>query len=125
MNHITDVIVEEAIKTTDPDIIGISSILDAEDEENAEGMNKIDHESETPCTIHTVVLPKPTLINANINSVIDAMWKIVQPEDINTNDKDNFYEALPSDNHAVTNLSFQYPVNQMIQLLNGLTPINY
>ncbi len=100
MNHISDVIVEEAIKTTDPDKIGISSILDAEDEENAEGMNNIDHKSETPCTIHTVVLPKPTLIDAKINSASDAMWKIVQPEDINTNDKDNFYEALPSDNHG-------------------------
>jgi hypothetical protein len=100
MNHISNVIIEEAIKTTDPEIIGISSILDAEDEENAEGMNNIDHKSETPCTIHTAVLSKPTLINANINSASDAMWKIVQPEDINTNDNNNFDEALPSDNHG-------------------------
>ncbi len=37
MNHVTEKIIEEAITTTDPDIIGISSMLDAEDEENSEG----------------------------------------------------------------------------------------
>ncbi len=30
-------IIEEAITTTDPDIIGIPSVLDAKDEENSEG----------------------------------------------------------------------------------------
>jgi hypothetical protein len=40
LNHITDKIIEEAITTTDPDIIGISSVLDAKDEENSEGMYK-------------------------------------------------------------------------------------
>ncbi len=38
MNHVTEKIIEEAITTTDPDIIGISSILDAEDEENSKAM---------------------------------------------------------------------------------------
>ena len=38
LNLITKKIIEEAITTTDPDIIGISSVLDAEDEENSEGM---------------------------------------------------------------------------------------
>jgi hypothetical protein len=32
MNHVTKNIIEEAITTTDPDIIGISSMLDAKDE---------------------------------------------------------------------------------------------
>jgi hypothetical protein len=36
MNQVTGKIIEEAITTTDPDIIGISSMLDAEDEENSE-----------------------------------------------------------------------------------------
>ncbi len=35
LNLITKKIIEEAIMTTDPDIIGISSMLDAEDEENS------------------------------------------------------------------------------------------
>ncbi len=35
---ITEKIIEEAITTMDPDIIGISSMLDAKDEENSEGM---------------------------------------------------------------------------------------
>jgi hypothetical protein len=29
MNHVTEKIIEEAITTTDPDIIGISLVLDA------------------------------------------------------------------------------------------------
>jgi hypothetical protein len=38
MNHVTEKIIEESITTTDPDIIGISLVLDAKDEENSEGM---------------------------------------------------------------------------------------
>jgi hypothetical protein len=76
MNHVTEKIIEEAIMTTDPDIVGISSVLDAEDEENSEGMCNIDHESAFPYTIHTAVLPKPSLINANANSAITAMLDI-------------------------------------------------
>jgi hypothetical protein len=38
MNHVTEKIIEETITTTDPDIIGVSSVLDAKDEENSEGM---------------------------------------------------------------------------------------
>ena len=41
---ITEKIIEEAIMTTDPDIIGISLVLDAKDEENSEGMCNIDHD---------------------------------------------------------------------------------
>ncbi len=58
MNHITENIIEEAITTTDPDIIGISSVLDAEYKESSEGMCNIDHEAASPYTIHTAVLPK-------------------------------------------------------------------
>ncbi len=65
--------------TTDPDIVGVSSVLDAKDEENAEEMNDIDHKTVTPYTIHTAVLPKPSLIDANINSAIKAMLEKIQP----------------------------------------------
>jgi hypothetical protein len=78
--------------TTDPDIIGISSVSDAKDEENSEGMCNFDHEAASPYTIHTAVLPKPSLINANINLAIIAKLDIVQPknDDVDedaTNDK--------------------------------------
>ncbi len=67
-NHVTEKIIEEAIMTTDPDIIGISLVLDAKYKEGSEGMYKIDHEAASPYTIHTAVLPKPSLIDANVNS---------------------------------------------------------
>jgi hypothetical protein len=51
LNLITKTIIEEAITTTDPDIIGISSVLDAKDEENSEGMCNFDHEAASPYTI--------------------------------------------------------------------------
>ena len=54
MNHVTEKIIEEAIMTSDPDIIGISSVLDAEDEENSEGMCNIDHEAASPYTIQSL-----------------------------------------------------------------------
>ncbi len=73
LNHIMEKIIEEAITTTDPDIIGISLVLDAKDEENSERMCNIDHEVPSPYTIHTAVLPKPSLIDANVNSAITAM----------------------------------------------------
>jgi hypothetical protein len=79
-NHVTEKIIEEAIMTTDPDIIGISLVLDAEDEENSERMCNIDHKVPPPYTIHTAVLPKPSLIDANVNSAITAMLDIVQPK---------------------------------------------
>jgi hypothetical protein len=80
MNHVTEKIIEEAITTTDPDIIGISLVLDAKDVENSEGMCNIDHEAASPYTVHTAVLPKLSLINANINSAITAMLDIVRPK---------------------------------------------
>jgi hypothetical protein len=74
LNHVTEKNIEEAITTTDPDIIGISLVLDARDEENSEGMCNIDHEVASPYTIHTAVLPKPSLINANVNSASRPCW---------------------------------------------------
>jgi hypothetical protein len=55
MNHVTEKTIEEAITTTDPDIIGIPSVLDAKDEENSEGNCNIDHEAASLYTIHTAV----------------------------------------------------------------------
>ncbi len=81
MHHVMEKIIEEAIMTTDPDIIGILSMLDNEDEENSEGMCNIDHEAASPYTIHTAVMPKPSLADANVNSAITAMLNIVQPKE--------------------------------------------
>ena len=70
LNLITKKIIEEAITTTDPEIIGISSMLDAKDEDNSEGMCNIDHEAASQYTIHIAVLPKSSLNDANVNSAI-------------------------------------------------------
>jgi hypothetical protein len=73
MNRVMNQIVQEAITTDDQHIMGVSTILDAEDEENAEETSNVDHKSATLYTIHTAVLPKPSLIDANVNSSINAM----------------------------------------------------
>jgi hypothetical protein len=93
MNHVTEKITEKAIMKTDPDIIGISSVLYAKDEENSEGMCNIDHEAASPYTIHTAVLPKPSLINANINSAITTMLDIVQPKNDDVNEDATYDEV--------------------------------
>jgi hypothetical protein len=100
MDHVTEKIIEEAITTTDPDIIGISSVLDAEDEENSEGMCNIDHGAASPYTIHTAVLPKPSLIDAYINSAIMAMLDIVQPKNDDSDEDVTYQEVLPHENYA-------------------------
>jgi hypothetical protein len=100
LNLITKKIIEEAITTTDPDIIGISSMLDAEDEKNSEGMCNIDHEAAYPYTIHTAVLPKPSLIDANINSAIMAMLGIVQPENDDVDEDATNDEVFPHEKYA-------------------------
>jgi hypothetical protein len=69
--------------------------LDAEDEENSEGMCNIDHEAASPYTIHTAVLPKPSLIDANVNSAIMAMFYIVQPKNDDVNE-DATYDRFTS-----------------------------
>jgi hypothetical protein len=100
MNHVMEKIIEEAIPTNDPDIIGVSSVLDAKDEENSEGMCKLDHEAASPYIIHTAVLPRPSLINAIINSVITAMLDIIQPRNDDFNENDTYHEVLPHENYA-------------------------
>ena len=86
--------------TTDPDIIGISSVLDAEDEENSEGMCNIDHEAASPYTIYTAVLPKPSLIDANVNSAITAMFDIVHPKNDDVDEDATYDEVLPHEKYA-------------------------
>jgi hypothetical protein len=125
MNLVTEKIIEETIITTDPDIIGVSSVLDAEDEENSEGMCNIDHQAASPYTIHTAVLPKLSLIDANINSAFTAMLDLVQPKNdipMKMIPITRFYlmRIMPE-----TDQLFQCHVNQMSQLLNGLTTNHY
>jgi hypothetical protein len=86
--------------TTDPDIIGISLVSDAKDEENSEGMCNIDHEVVSPYTIHTAVLTKSSLINANINSAILAMLDIVQPKNDDVDEDATYDEVLPHEKYA-------------------------
>jgi hypothetical protein len=69
--------------------------LDAKDEENSEGMCNINHEAASLYTIHTAVLPKPSLINANVNSAITAMLDIVQPKNDDVNEDATYDEVLP------------------------------
>jgi hypothetical protein len=77
--------------------VGISITLDAEDEEDINRMNDIDPKSASLYTIHTAVLPKPSLINANINEAIDALCKKVQPDDINSEEINHLNDDVPSD----------------------------
>ena len=78
-------------------------MLDAKDEKNSEGMCNIDHEAASPYTIHTAVLPKPSLINTNINSAIMAMLDIVQPKNDDVEDAIND-EVFPDEKDIVTRL---------------------
>jgi hypothetical protein len=100
MNHLTEKIIEEVVMATDPDIIGMSSMLDAKDDENSEGMCNIDHEAASPYTIHTAVLPKPSLIDANFNSAITAMLDIVQSKNDDVDEDETYDEVLPHENIA-------------------------
>jgi hypothetical protein len=86
--------------TTDPDMIGISSMLDAKDKENSESMCNIDHEASSPYTIHTAVLPKPSLIDANVNSAITAMLDIVQPKNDDVNEDLTYGKVLPHETYV-------------------------
>jgi hypothetical protein len=115
MNHITEKIIEESITTTDPDIIGISSMLDAKDDKNSEGMCNIDHEAAPPYTFHTAVLPKPSLINANINSAITAMLDIVQPKNDDVNEDKTYDKVLHHENYVRNQ-----PIIPVSHELNGL-----
>jgi hypothetical protein len=100
LNHGTEKTIEEAITTTDPDIIDISLVLDAKDKENSEGMCNIYHEAASPYTIHTAVLSKPSLMNANVNSAITAMLDIVQPKNDDVNEDATYDEVLLHEKYA-------------------------
>ena len=75
-------------------------MLDAKEEENSEGMCNIDHEAASPYTIHTAVLPKPFLINANINSAIMAMLDIVQPKNDDVDEDETYDKVSPHEKYA-------------------------
>ncbi len=75
-------------------------MLDAKDEENSEGMCNIDYEAASPCTIHTAVLPKPSLIDAKVNSAITAMLDVVQPKNDDVDEDETFDEVLPHEKYA-------------------------
>jgi hypothetical protein len=75
-------------------------VLDAKDEENSEGMCNIDHEAASPYSIHTAVLPKPSLIDAKINSAITAMLDIVQPKNDDVDEDETYDEVLPHEKYA-------------------------
>jgi hypothetical protein len=74
--------------------------IGCQDEENSEGMCIIDHEAASPYTIHTAVLPKPSLINENVNSAITAMLDIVQPKNDYVNKDATYDKVLPHEKYA-------------------------
>ena len=63
-------------------------------------MCNIDHEVPSPNTIHTAVLPKPSLINANVNLAITAILDIVQPKNDDVDDNEPYGEVLTHEKHA-------------------------
>ncbi len=63
-------------------------------------MCNIDHEAASPYTIHTAVLPKPSLIDANINSAITAMLDIVQPKNDDVDEDETYDDVLPHEKYA-------------------------
>ncbi len=75
-------------------------MLDAEDQDHSEGMGNIDEKAASPYTIHTAVLPKPSLTDANFNSAITAILDIVQPKNDDVNDDEPYGEVLTHEKHA-------------------------
>ncbi len=75
-------------------------MMDAEDKENSEGKCNFDHEAASPYTIHTAVLPKPSLIDSNITSAIMAMLDIVQPKNDDTDEDAINADVLPHENRG-------------------------
>jgi hypothetical protein len=100
LNHVMEKIIEKAIMTTDPDIIGILSVLDAKYKESSEGMCNIAHEAASPYTICTAVLPKPFLIDANVDLAITAMLDIVQPKNDDVDEDETYDNILPHEKYA-------------------------
>ncbi len=54
----------------------------------------------SPYTIHTAVLPKPSLIDANVNLAITAMLDIVQPKNDDVNEDATYDKVLPHEKYA-------------------------
>jgi hypothetical protein len=52
-------------------------------------------ETASPYTHYTTVLPKPSLIDANINSAITAMLDTIQPKNDDPDENDTYHEVLP------------------------------
>ncbi len=75
-------------------------MLDAKDEENSEEMCNIDHTAASPYTIHTTVPPKPSLIDASINSAIMAMLDIVQPKNDDVDEDATNDKVFPHEKYA-------------------------
>jgi hypothetical protein len=63
-------------------------------------MCNIDHEAASLHTIHTAILPKPSLIVANINSAITAMLDIVQPKNDDVNEDATYDKVFPHEKYA-------------------------
>jgi hypothetical protein len=63
-------------------------------------MCNIDHEAASPYTIHTAVLPKPSLIDAKVNSAITAMLDIVQPKNDDVDEDATYDKVLPHEKYA-------------------------
>jgi hypothetical protein len=63
-------------------------------------MCNIDHEAASPYTIHTAVLPKLSLIDANINSAITAMLDIVQPKNDDVDEDETYDDVFPHEKYA-------------------------
>ena len=75
-------------------------MMEAKDEENSEGTCNFDHEAASLYTIHTAVLPKPSLIDANINSAIMAMLDIIQPKNDDVDEDATNDEVFPDEKYA-------------------------
>ena len=99
MNSVTKEIMQNAITTDDSTITGVSTMLDAVNEDNIEIMNDT-NATASPYMVHSAVLPKPSLIDATVNSAIKAMWNIIQPDDTIINDTLLDHEFLSNDNHG-------------------------
>jgi hypothetical protein len=63
-------------------------------------MGNIIHEAASPYAIHTAVLPKPSLIDANVNSAITAMLDIVQPKNDDVNENETYNKVLPHEKYS-------------------------
>ena len=99
MNSVTKEIMQNAITTDDSTITGVSTMLDAVNEDNIEIMNDT-NATASPYMVHSAVLPKPSLIDATVNSAINAMWNIIHPDDTIINDTLLDHKFLSNDNHG-------------------------